>query len=64
MWGGKTVRALYDRANKTMPPAAPGSLAKDSYADIVAYILELNGFKAGSTELKTEGDAADKMTIK
>ena len=64
MWGGKTVRALYDRANKTMPPAAPGSLAKDSYADIVAYILELNGFKAGSMELKAEGDAADKMTIK
>ncbi len=64
MWKGKSVRALYDRANKTMPPAAPGSLAKDSYADIIAYILELNGFKAGSTELKGEGDGAEKMTIK
>ncbi len=64
MWKGKTVRAFYDRANKTMPPAAPGSLPKDSYTDIVAYILELNGFKAGSMELKAEGDALDKMTIK
>ena len=63
-WGGKTVRAFYDRAQKTMPPAAPASLSKDSYAEIVAFILEVNGFKAGGTALKADGDAADKMTIK
>ncbi len=64
MWGGKSVKAVYDRAQKTMPPAAPGSLPKDSYANIVAYILELNGFKVGNTQLDADGDAAAKMTIK
>ena len=63
VWVNKTVRALYDRS-KAMPPAAPGSLATDVYTGIVAYILELNGFKAGTAKLPADGDALDKMTIK
>lgn len=63
-WLGKTVRAFFDRAQKTMPPAAPGSLAAESYADIIAYILELNGFKAGDTLLPAGGEALNKMAIK
>ena len=49
---------------KTMPPAAPGSLPDDTYANIVAYILEVNGFKAGNAQLPAGGEALDKMTIK
>lgn len=63
-WAGKTVQAIFDRAQKTMPPAAPGSLPKDSYANIVAYILETNGAKAGDTALPAGGEALNKMTIK
>ena len=63
-WAGKTVRAFYDRAQKTMPPAAPGSLPKDSYANILAYILETNGAKAGDAALAAGGEALDKMTIR
>ena len=62
-WFGRTVRALYDRSHKTMPPAAPGSLPGDTYANIVAYILELNGFKAGGAKLPAGGEALDKMAI-
>jgi mono/diheme cytochrome c family protein len=62
-WFGRTVRALYDRSHKTMPPAAPGSLPRDTYANIVAYILELNGFKAGDAKLPAGGEALDKMAI-
>jgi len=62
-WGGQTVGALYDRAQKTMPPGAPASLPKNTYSDILAYILELNGFKAGASPLKTAGEALNKMTI-
>jgi hypothetical protein len=64
MWFGRTVRAFYDRSQKTMPPAAPASLPSDTYADIVAYILEVNGFKAGSTPLKAGDDALDNMAIR
>ena len=48
-----------------MPPAAPASLPKDSYTNIVAYILDMNGFKAGDSPLPAGGAAAlDSMTIK
>ena len=64
MWFDRSLRAFYDRAVKTMPPAAPGSLPKDTYAKIVAYILEINGFKAGNVPLAPGSDALDKMAIK
>ena len=63
-WSGKTVRAFYDRAQQTMPPAAPSSLSKDNYANIVAYILEVNGYKATGTALGADDPSLDKMTIK
>lgn len=62
-WFGRTVRAFYDRAQKTMPPAAPASLPNDSYANIVAYILEVNGFKAGPSRLAAGGETFEKMAI-
>ena len=63
-WTGRTVEAFYDKARKTMPPAAPDSLAGDTYADIVAYILDLNGFKAGEVKLGAGGPGLGGMTIR
>ena len=62
-WQGRTVLSFFEKAQKTMPPAAPGSLAKDRYANIVAYILELNGIKASEKALPTGGEALKKMRI-
>lgn len=50
-WSGRLVRTFLERAQKTMPPAAPGSLPAESYANIVAYIMEVNGIKAGGAAL-------------
>jgi mono/diheme cytochrome c family protein len=61
-WSGKTVRTLFVHA-KTMPPASPASLADDTYTNIVAYVLEVNGFKAGKVQLPAGGEALDKMTL-
>jgi PQQ-dependent dehydrogenase (s-GDH family) len=63
VWSGKTVRALYDKV-KTMPPAAPGSLDDETYSNIVAYVLEVNGVKAGGAKLTAGGEVLDKTTIK
>ena len=63
-WSGRSVRALFDKSQKTMPPAAPGSLAAEGYASIVAYILETNGMKAGGAALPAGGAALDRMAIK
>lgn len=63
-WFGRTVQAFYDKSRKTMPPSAPDSLAGDTYSDIVAYIFELNGFKAGESKLAAGGEGLEKMTIR
>jgi PQQ-dependent dehydrogenase (s-GDH family) len=62
-WSGKTVRAFYDRS-KSMPPASPASRPDTTYANIVAYVLEVNEFKPGAAQLPAGGAALDTMTIK
>jgi mono/diheme cytochrome c family protein len=52
VWAGQSVRALFDTA-KTMPPASPGSLSDETYASIVAYVLQVNGYAPGETPLTT-----------
>jgi mono/diheme cytochrome c family protein len=62
-WTGKTVGELYTYARDRMPPSRPGALPDGTYADIVAYILEVNGAPAGETELPPDLDALNSMTI-
>jgi len=50
-WGRRTVGDLYREIVRNMPEDDPGSLADQEYVDIVSYILQLNGFPAGSAEL-------------
>ena len=51
IWNGLSLGDLYDRARKTMPLDRPASLSRETYADIVAYVLKFNGFPAGGAEL-------------
>lgn len=62
-WVGHSVGTLYNKSRDTMPPAAPASLSKDAYANIVAYILDTNGYKAGSAALPAGGEPLKKMWI-
>jgi mono/diheme cytochrome c family protein len=50
-WGGRTVQDLHDRIRKAMPADAPGTLEPAAYVDIVAYLLEANGYPSGSEDL-------------
>jgi mono/diheme cytochrome c family protein len=61
-WTGKTVGAFYNKA-KAMPPAAPNSLPGQTYADIVAYVLQVNGFKAGGTMLAPNPERLEQMRL-
>lgn len=56
-WGRRTVGDLFKNVSENMPDDAPGSLSESEYVDVVAYILQLNGFAAGSMELNAEADA-------
>src|SRR5581483_6621909 len=54
----KTVGDLLEFVSTNMPNGSPGSLSESTYADIVALMLQSNGFPAGNTELgrKTTAD--------
>lgn len=50
-WGEDTLNSLYTAIRSTMPRGEAGSLADETYADIVAYILQANEYPAGSSDL-------------
>lgn len=56
-----TADALLDVIANTMPQSDPGSLKPDDYNAVTAYILQQNGYPAGSTAL-TKGAAGLKDT--
>jgi polar amino acid transport system substrate-binding protein len=46
-----TVDSLLDVIINTMPQSDPGSLKPEDYAAVTAYILQQNGYPAGTTAL-------------
>ena len=62
-WGGDTIESLFTKIRDTMPPNFGTILDDQVKLDIVTYILQTNGFPAGTTELVVgqcrPGDGAD-----
>jgi mono/diheme cytochrome c family protein len=56
-FAGKPLWEMFDVISDTMPEDNPGSLKKEEYADVIAYLLKLNNFPAGNDALPTEKDA-------
>ena len=52
--GNHNVNELYYITRTQMPYGAGGTLTRQQYIDIVAYILKANGFKSGSRELPAD----------
>ena len=55
-WNGLTLGDLFDRIRKTMPQSKPGSLTRQQNADVLAFMLSLNKFPAGKTELYRQSE--------
>jgi mono/diheme cytochrome c family protein len=50
-WRADPVGNLYEHVSTNMPQDDPGSLEPQQYADVIAYILQLNGITPGDREL-------------
>ena len=50
-WGGDTVEGLFGKIRDTMPPNFGTVVDDQAKLDVVAYILQTNGYPGGSTEL-------------
>jgi glycine/D-amino acid oxidase-like deaminating enzyme len=62
-WGGRSAMELFDYLRTTMPDDRPGRLSPGQYADIVAYLLQLNGMPAGPQRLSTDPRRLEKIVI-
>jgi cytochrome c len=50
-WNGLTVGDLFERIRVSMPADHPGKLTREQDAEILAFMLSMNQFPAGKTEL-------------
>jgi len=55
-WSERTLGDLYTYVHDTMPLGAGGSLDVETYAAIVAYMLERNGAEVGETPFDPENE--------
>ena len=62
-WNGRTVGDLFDLIRLTMPDDAPGSLAREEYADLVAYMLAVNKYPSGMTEVGIDAGPLKQIRI-
>ena len=55
-WAGRNAGDFISLVARTMPPGMVGSVDTDSIVNIVAYILQANGVRAGETPLPSDTD--------
>ena len=61
-WGGRPLSDLFAFIVLRMPKNEPGSLSREEYADVLAYLLKMNQMPEGSTELPP--DSTELRTIR
>jgi len=59
-WDGEVLAEIMSLISNTMPAENPGGLSSENYVDVLAYILQVNGFPAGN-ELTQE--AMDRILV-
>jgi mono/diheme cytochrome c family protein len=62
-WSGRSVGDLFEFSRLRMPPDDPGSLSREEYSDVIAYILSVNKFPAGQKNLETEAAPLKEIRI-
>lgn len=63
-WRARTAYDLFEAIRTTMPPGEAGRLGPRSTAEIVAYLLQVNGFPSGTRELSAERENLERMLLK
>ena len=62
-WNGDTLASVYTKIRDTMPQTGPGTISEEVKIEILAYILQQNGFPAGNAELKVDLPALDDIRL-
>lgn len=56
-WNGQTLGDLHERIRTSMPTDTPGVYGRQQVTDVIAYMLQFNGYPAGAAELSKESEA-------
>lgn len=56
-WAGRPAFELFELIRTRMPEDNPGRLRRQEYADVVSYLLKLNGAPPGAAELVPDADS-------
>jgi S-disulfanyl-L-cysteine oxidoreductase SoxD len=62
-WDSVPVLTLFDRIRLTMPGDKPATLGRQDVADIIAFLLQMNQFPAGNSELSTKAEVLEQIRI-
>src|SRR5215469_2755958 len=62
-YAGKPAADLFSYVSTKMPRGNPGSLGGAEYAQIIAYVLQQNGYATGRKEFASEASALASVTI-
>lgn len=62
-WSTKTVGELFEKTHTTMPATAPGTLTPEQAADVVAHVLSVGNYPAGTTPLGTTMETLTQIKI-
>ena len=62
-WVGQSADDLFTRIHTTMPANDPGSLSNEQTVQVMAYILSVNQFPAGSASLQSDDASLGQIAI-
>lgn len=62
-WHGRRLWELFRYVSERMPKNQPGALSRREYARVVAYLLMMNGMRAGAAELVADSTALKQIQI-
>ena len=62
-WDKDTLGSLYTKIRDTMPAGSPGTLTDEVKLQILAYVLQQNGFPAGASDLPGDVNALEEIAI-
>jgi mono/diheme cytochrome c family protein len=62
-WNGLTLDVLFERIRLTMPSDNPALVSRPAKADVLAYLLNMNKFPPGKTELHYKAELMKDILI-
>lgn len=62
-WRGVSARVLFETIRTRMPLDNPGGLRRQEYAEVLAYLFELNGLPPGDSTLPADDAGLRRIRI-